>query len=260
MLVVQNDPDKSVGAIGIGLAHGGVALDVHSPDRDLPPVDEYAGLIVLPGLADPVDEDPPVHRARGAIQQALAAGLPVLGLCLGGQLLVQALGGRVYRSPPELGFGPVYASPAASSDPLLGVAPDRFLVFHAHTYAFEPPEEAEILLRNDVCVQACRQGEAWAFQCHPEVSREWVGALAAGMRGEDGGVPPETADFFRRNEISPAQLEHDARRADPIIREVAVAIGSGFAQRVNARESPPPAEAAIQASNNRNACSRAPSA
>lgn len=260
MLVVQNDPDKSVGAIGAGLARDGVALDVRSPDHDLPPLAGYAGLIVLPGLADPVDDDAPVHRARGAIQQALDAGLPVLGLCLGGQLLVQALGGSVYRSAPELGFGPVFASPAAVSDPLLGEAPDRFLVFHAHTYAFEPPQEAQILLRNDICVQACRQGEAWAFQCHPEVSREWVAALAAGMRGEDGGVPPETAEFFRRNGISPAQLERDAQQADPIIREVAVAIGSGFAKRVIAHESPPSAAAAIQASNNRNACSRAPSA
>ena len=230
VLVIQNDPDKSVGAIGPGLIHAGITLDARSPGRELPPVSGYDGLIVLPGLADPVDEDPPVQRARNAIEAALQAGLPVLGLCLGGQLLVQALGGSVYRCRPELGYGPVFASPDALGDPLFHGAPKRFSVFHAHAYAFEPPPEAEILLTNDVCVQACRQGSTWAVQCHPEVSREWAQALAAGIRGEAGGLREETADFFRRNGISAAQLERDAQAADPVLRRFAAAIGAGFAE------------------------------
>lgn len=235
MLVVQNDRDKSLGPIADALMRRGVRLDMRSADRDLPPVDRYAGLIVLPGLADPVDEDTPVIRAREAINDALAEDLPVLGLCLGGQLLVQALGGTVYPCRPELGYRDVFASPAAAGDPLLAGVPDQFSVFHAHTFAFEPPPDAEILLTNDVCIQACRHGDAWAFQCHPEVSREWVEAVAAALRGKNGELEPGTSDFFRRNGVSPEQLERDASSADPVAREAAAGIGNGFAARVVSR-------------------------
>jgi GMP synthase (glutamine-hydrolysing) len=229
LLVVQNDPDKPLGRIADGLARSGVDLDVRSPTRVLPSVRRYAGLVVLPGLADPVDESLALRRVRAAIHDALQAQLPILGLCLGGQLLVQSLGGSVYRCRPELGFGDVVASPSASSDPLLLDVPERFSIFHAHAFAFEPPPGAEVLLTNDVCVQACRHGETWAFQCHPETSPEWIAALASGMRGQDGGLRAATADFFERNGVSPQQLERDARAAEPALSKIASGIASGFA-------------------------------
>ena len=229
VLVVQNDRDKSLGAIAEGMTRAGIRLDVRSAEQDLPSVAGYAALIVLPGLADPVDESAALTRARDAIQEALTADLPVLGLCLGGQLLVQALGGSVYQCRPELGFRDVFSSSAAGSDPLLGGAPERFSMFHAHTYAFEPPAQAEVLLNNEVCVQACRYEKAWAFQCHPEVTREWVEELAAGLRGRNGSLKPETADFFGRNGVSAEQLERDGRSAEPVLRKLAAEIGSGFA-------------------------------
>jgi GMP synthase (glutamine-hydrolysing) len=232
VLVVQNDPDKSLGRIGDELARAGVELDVRSPDGDLPDVRRYAGLVVLPGLADPVDDSAALRRARGAIDDALAAELPILGLCLGGQLLVQALGGTVYESGLELGFHEVFAAPAAAGDPLFSAAPERFLVFHAHAYSFEPPTAAEALLSNDVCVQACRHGEAWAVQCHPETPAHWVAALAAGIRGENGDLPAATTDFFRLNGLTAEQIERDARLAEPGMRAVAAGIASGFAARL----------------------------
>jgi GMP synthase-like glutamine amidotransferase len=232
VLVVQNDPDKPLGEIAHALAAAGVRLDVRSPQSDLPEVLGYAGLIVLPGLADPVDEDVAVKRARNAIHAALTLELPILGLCLGGQLLAQALGGGVYPCQPELGFGEVFATPAAFTDPLLEGVPDQFSIFHAHAFAFEPPADAEVLLTNDVCVQAFRQGEAWGFQCHPEISRQWVRRLAAGLRGEDEGLPAGTTDFFARNQVSPRQLERGARLAQGAVGRVAQGIARGFASRL----------------------------
>ena len=233
VLVVQNDPDKTLGEIAEALVAAGVRLDVRSPGSDLPRILGYAGLIVLPGLADPVDEDIAVERARKAIHAALELELPILGLCLGGQLLAQALGGRVYQCQPELGYGEVFASPAAFTDPLLRGVPKRFSVFHAHAFAFEPPGDAEVLLTNDVCVQAFRHGEAWAFQCHPEISREWVTRLAVGLRGEDGGLPAGTTDFFARNQVSPEQVERGARLAQDAVSRVAGGIARGFASRLS---------------------------
>ena len=174
LLVVQHDRDKPLGRIGDELVAAGAELEVRMAGGELPSAGSYDGLAVLPGLANPDDDDPALDRARGAIETALDAGVPVLGLCLGGQLLVQVLGGTTYRSDDELGFHEVRATPAAAEDPLLGPAPARFRTFHAHAYAFAPPPGAQVLLENDVCVQACRLGETWAFQCHPEPTIAWI--------------------------------------------------------------------------------------
>ncbi len=232
LLVVQNDPDKPLGRIAEAIAHAGAELDVRSPAVALPDVRRYAGLVVLPGLANPVDETEPVERARAVIDDALSAELPILGLCLGGQLLAQALGGGVYQCRPELGFADVAALPAAAGDPLLAGVAHEFSIFHAHTYAFEPPTGAEPLLSNEICVQACRYGETWAFQCHPEVSPEWVAGLAAGLRGRDGTLLAATTRFFASNGVTPEQLERDAVAAEPAMRAIASGIGVGFASRL----------------------------
>jgi hypothetical protein len=115
---------------------------------------------------------------------------------------------------------------------LLGGVPEHFSVFHAHAFAFEPPADAELLLTNHVCVQACRLGETWAFQCHPEVSREWVAALASGIRGQDGGLQAATTGFFERNGVDPEQLERAAELAEPALSKVASGIASGFAAQL----------------------------
>jgi hypothetical protein len=59
-----------------------------------------------------------------------------------------------------------------------------------------------------------------------------VAALATGLRGEDGGLHAATVDFFRRNAVSPDQVEFDALSAEPILGQIARGIGSGFAARL----------------------------
>jgi GMP synthase (glutamine-hydrolysing) len=232
-MVIQNDPDKSLGRLADGLRSAGAQLDVRSPTAELPDVREYDGLIVLPGLANPVDDTVEIRRARDAIERALEAELPILGLCLGGQLLAQALGGTVHRSPPELGFGDVESLPAAAEDPLLAGAPSRFPIFHAHTFAFTPPNDAEVLLVNDVSVQACRLDETWAFQCHPEIADDWVQALAAGLRGRDGRLLAATTGFFQSNGVTAEKLEQDAVAAEPAMQALADGISRGFVGRLS---------------------------
>jgi GMP synthase (glutamine-hydrolysing) len=238
LLAVQNDPDKSLGLIAQGLEPIGIALEVHWSSTELPAVNDYDGIVVLPGLADAVDDDPAVHRARRALGEAVSLGIPILGLCLGGQLLIQALGGTVYRCPEELGYGEVRTTRAAVTDPLLDDAPPRFTAFHAHAYAFEPPSGAVVLAENDVCVQACRVGDAWAIQCHPEVRPEWVAALADAMRGREASVMPRTAAFFRGKGVDPDKLKRDSVAAAPAARQLANGIARGFASRVSARAAP----------------------
>ena len=229
ILVVQNDIDKGAGRIGDALVAAGAVLDVHMADDELPSVAGYDGLVVLPGLNDPVDDLPPVHRARAAIEEALALGRPVLGICLGGQLLALATGGEPYRCDVEQGYHDVRSTPAAQDDPLLAGVPAAYPSFHAHAWAFTPPPDATVLLENDVSVQAVRCGErAWAFQCHPEAPIAWVDALAAGVRGAETGLLPQTASFFASHGVDPDRLEADARRADASAARIAGGIGRGF--------------------------------
>ena len=230
LLVVQNDPDKTLGRLADALTRAGVQLDVRSAERELPDSADYHGLVVLPGLANPVDQTAAIARARDAIEAGLQARIPILGLCLGAELLIEQLGGSAYSCRTELGFHDVVASPAAADDPLLSAAPQRFSVFHAHTFAFEPPSDAEILLTNEVCVQACRHGDTWAVQCHPEASREWVSALAASLDGADSGLLAATTGFFAENAVSSEQLERDADAAEPALSAVGECIATGFAR------------------------------
>jgi GMP synthase (glutamine-hydrolysing) len=234
ILVVQHDPDKPLGRIADGLVDQGVTLDARMATSDLPGVAEYDGVVVLPGLANPDDDDPALHRARGVIEQALERAMPTLGLCLGGQLLVQVLGGTTYECPPELGYHDVSSTEAARTDPLFGDAPARFAVFHAHAYAFEPPRDATVLLTNDVCTQACRLGDSWAIQCHPEVTTNWVAGLALGIRGQPHPIDPRTPTFFRQHHVDPDALERAADLAAPTAHRVAQGIASGFASRCRA--------------------------
>ncbi|MBM3680215.1 MAG: type 1 glutamine amidotransferase [Actinobacteria bacterium] len=230
IVVVQNDVDKGPGRIGDALKAAGAALDVRMADDELPSVAGYDGLVVLPGLNDPVDDLPPVHRARAAIEEALGLGRPVLGVCRGGQLVAQALGGEAYACDVEQGYHDVRSTPAAQDDPLLAGVPAVYSSLHAHAWAFTPPPGAVVLLENDVSVQAVRCGErAWAFQCHPEAPIAWVDALARAIRDPaDGGLLPRTGDFFTRHGVDPDRLEADARAADASAAAIAAGIGRGF--------------------------------
>ena len=230
ILVIQNDVDKGLGRIGDGFYGTGVELDTHMAVHDVPSVAEYDGLIVLPGLGDPVDDDPPIHRARGAILEALELDRPVLGVCLGGQLLAQALGGEVYRCDSEVAYHPVRTTPAAQDDPLLAGIPAEYSSFHAHAFAFTAPAGSTVLIENDVSIQALRHGRNWAFQCHPETPVFVAEALARALRGDfDGTVRPETSAFFERNGVDPDQLIADAHAADRSATAIAHGIGFGFA-------------------------------
>ena len=230
ILVIQNDVDKGLGRIGDGFYGTGVELDTHMAFNEVPSVVGYDGLIVLPGLADPIDDDPAVHRARGVIEEALTHELPVLGVCLGGQLLAQALGGDVYKCDNELAYHDVRTLPAAQTDPLLRGVPETYSSFHAHAFAFTAPPDSTVLIETDVSIQALRHGNTWAFQCHPETPVFFADALARAIRGDfDGTVLPETADFFARNGVDPDRLERDTRLADASATAVGHAIGTGFA-------------------------------
>ena len=145
---------------------------------DLNPV---RGLVLLGGPMSVNDSLAWLRPELYLIERALQRNLPILGICLGAQLLAKALGARVYRNPSaEIGFFPISPTPAASSDPLLRHLHPFDPVFHWHAETFDLPRNATHLAYSETCPnQAFRYGShAWGFQFHPEASpsviREWI--------------------------------------------------------------------------------------
>jgi GMP synthase (glutamine-hydrolysing) len=105
-----------------------------------------------------------------------ARGVPMLGVCLGAQLIAKALGARVAAMPtPQIGWFEVEQTPEAAHDPVFASLPKHFSSFQWHSYAFELPPNAVPLARDPVCLQAYRAGQnAWGIQFHAEVTKESV--------------------------------------------------------------------------------------
>jgi GMP synthase (glutamine-hydrolysing) len=145
-----------------------------------PPIDDFSALVVLGGEmnADEVERFPFLSQERDLLARAIRQDMPVLGICLGAQLLARAAGAEVPKSPvPELGFLPVEGTRAGRNDPVL--APfDGIRVFQWHEDTFELPVGAELLCTNpNVPNQAFRIGRAaYGIQFHPEVTLEAIRA------------------------------------------------------------------------------------
>jgi len=140
----------------------------------LPSVAELGGLVVMGGPQDANDDEryPGLAAERRILAEAVSAEVPVLGVCLGMQLLAVALGARLHlRHGQEIGFAPVELTERGAIDPLLApFASERSATFlHWHSDAVELPSGAELLASTrPTPVQAFRIGSAVGTQFHPE--------------------------------------------------------------------------------------------
>lgn len=159
-------------------ARAGVDLEVIATDLgqrvpdDLD--DEAAGLVVLGGAMDISDAPsyPALDAAMALIRVAAARELPALGICLGGQLAAQALGGRAYPSPrgAEYGWIPLAFTRSGRADPVLGALDSDVEVFSWHHDVFDLPPGADLLAWGGTSPnQAFRLGSVLGLQFHPEV-------------------------------------------------------------------------------------------
>jgi GMP synthase-like glutamine amidotransferase len=139
----------------------------------------YDAVLAFGGSMHP-DEDERydwLEREEQLLREALAEGVPVVGVCLGAQMLARAAGARVGpASAPEIGWLAVELTPEGRADPVLGVLPPTFEAFQWHHYAFETPAGGAELARSSVCPQAFRVGRAWGIQFHAEVTSSMVRA------------------------------------------------------------------------------------
>lgn len=172
LLVIQHDERNAPGLVG------GVQCKTQVHRSDLIPVmpslEGIGGLIVLGGpMASYSDTNFASRKAEIALlRQAVDSGIPVLGICLGAQLLALALKSRTYRrEAPEVGFFPVTLTEEGRKDRLFEGCPDVFSPRHKHNDSFELPKGSMRLASSEECVeQAFRFGSlAWGLQFHFEM-------------------------------------------------------------------------------------------
>ncbi len=196
------------------IAHRLVRVDAGDPIPDS--LAGAAGLVLMGGPMSVNDRLPWIAPVLSLIQKAVDANVPVLGHCLGGQLMTKALGGRVTRNrKKEIGWLPVQVvdSPEAGKW-LNGLAP-AFEVFHWHgeTFSVLPPAATPILRSRACRHQAFVLGPHLAFQCHiemtPELVRSWAKTGAAEIAKPSATVQSEqqmrvnlTARTTRLNRIA----------------------------------------------------------
>jgi GMP synthase-like glutamine amidotransferase len=194
----------------------GHALDEWSlawPTPPPAPIDAYDAFLVFGGAmhADQDDRHPWLRDENLLLQELLDRRVPVLGVCLGAQLLAKAAHAAVMPARrPEIGWHEVELTPEGEADPVLGELPERFLAFQWHYYTHSLPAGAVELARSAVCTQAFRLGDVvWGVQFHPEVTEQQVaGWLASDGRAEGvavDAVAAETAERIGRwNELGAA--------------------------------------------------------
>ncbi len=175
IVAFRHVPFEGAGRLESVLLDRGVELeyaDLYRPDAHDPDLAGAAALIVLGGPMSMNDDLPWLRREQGLVERAIADGRPVLGICLGSQLLAQSLGAKVYRNQQkEIGWFNIHFTQAAARDPLFVGLDGPETVFHWHGETFDLPDGAELLASSDACRhQAFRHGSIYGLQFHLEVT------------------------------------------------------------------------------------------
>jgi GMP synthase (glutamine-hydrolysing) len=181
ILVVRHEPFEHLGRLAEILEERQIPFfykDLGEPlALDAGALDGCAGVIIMGGPQSANDPLPGLVAELKLIEQAVVAETPVLGICLGAQLIAKALGARVYRNPEkEIGWAPVYFTEAAGRDPVFGGVDSPSIVFQWHGDTFDLPAGAEWLAYSDKCLhQAYRFGpNVYGVQFHPEITPEMI--------------------------------------------------------------------------------------
>ncbi len=149
---------------------------------EIPPtqIDDVSALVFMGGPMSVNDNIEWISQELKLIQKAVSANLPVLGHCLGGQLISKALGGEITKnSAKEIGWLPVQKTPCPETDDWLQDFTNNSILFHWHGETFSIPDGATSILHSEKCAhQGFVIGNTLALQCHIEMTsamvREWA--------------------------------------------------------------------------------------
>jgi GMP synthase (glutamine-hydrolysing) len=203
ILVLRHEPFEHLGHFSTVLEKLGVSFLYRDLGDDIS-LHGHSRVIIMGGPQSANDSLPGLAAELGLIEEALKAGMPVLGICLGSQLIAKALGARVYRNgEKEIGWAPVYFTEAGQADALFQGMGESRTFLHWHGETFDLPAGAEWLAYSDKCRhQAYRYGgNVYGLQFHPEVTAEmivdWSGqpANCGDVDGLDGPIDATAVDM-----------------------------------------------------------------
>jgi len=173
-LVLRHERFEHLGYFAEILNHLHIPF-VYSDLDDKLDLGRHQGLIVMGGPQSA--NDPDMSAEMHFIQEVIDEKYPVLGICLGAQLIAKALGAHVYRNhEKEIGWAPVHFTESGQSDPVLGGLDSPSTFFHWHSETFTLPPGTELLAWSDKCrQQAFRYRDAvYGIQFHPEITPEMI--------------------------------------------------------------------------------------
>ncbi|MEK6664222.1 MAG: type 1 glutamine amidotransferase [Pseudomonadota bacterium] len=182
--IFRHSPTEGPGYFATFLAQQNIPLELIKIDAGDPvptDVSAYSGLVFMGGPMSVNDDLPWIAPMLSLIREAVRQDIPVLGHCLGGQLIAKALGGAVTKNPvKEIGWGEVSVVDQAAARAWFDDAPAKFLSFHWHGETFSLPPGATRILGSPYCAnQAYVLGKHLGMQCHVEMTREMIEAWCA---------------------------------------------------------------------------------
>jgi GMP synthase-like glutamine amidotransferase len=197
-LVVQHVAPEPAFAIADALVAAGVDVDTRRAfsGDDIPSDSSgFDGVVVMGGpmSATSCEGFPSRDTEVSLLADALRAGIPTLGICLGAQILAIAAGGAVTRNSygPEIGWAPVHLAPSGADDRLFAGVPPTVTVLHWHGETLEVPPSGQLLMSSKAYPnQAFRIGDvAWGLQFHLEVTEAAVDGFLDAFGAEAAKAP-----------------------------------------------------------------------
>lgn len=185
LVIFRHAPGEGPGYLRDVLHRRGIPFELICIDRGDPvpaSPSTYSGLVFMGGPMSVNDPLPWIAQSLDLIRAAHSQGIPLLGHCLGGQLISKALGGVVQRNPvPEVGWGTVTLTTHPEAQRWFKNLPTSFQVFHWHGETFSVPTGASHILSGPFCQhQGFSIGRTLGLQCHIEMTipmiENWIGS------------------------------------------------------------------------------------
>lgn len=189
ILSIQNTEIETLGNFKELLESDGYTIETIHVKKDKIPkeLDRYAGIVILGGYMSVYEYLPYLKEELLLINNANNLQVPLLGICLGSQLIVEALGGRVYRGKQkEIGWYDVVINNEGKNDIFKGISNNNIKVFQWHGDTFTLPNSAVLLASSNLYPQAFRLDSCIGILFHLEVTsrmiHDWTKAYGSEMK------------------------------------------------------------------------------
>lgn len=190
VLAVQNISCETLGTLEQMFRRDGFEVENVSAQKGVPASSKgYSAIVILGGPMAVYDGLPYLQKEQDLVRDAMKNGVPVLGVCLGSQLIAQAAGGKVYKGKKkEIGWHKVTLSEEGRTGLFSGIAEQEMRVFQWHGDTYDLPKNAKVLAYSDLYPQAFQIGSAVGIQFHLEVDermiKSWMKEYEAEVKAE----------------------------------------------------------------------------